>query len=360
MAWAGTVMTPLAVRTLMAPAGPLTSGPHQAWPLVPVTATAAGAGRWPPARKRGDHRQDQSHNGEPDPGTQPGSGARTQGAAALSGVTDGVSDPADSEDRQRSGRQRGDGQRRGQPLDRARGRAAGGAQDAADADETQHGHLDGVPAAGGSGKLFQPIRGRGGRAGRPQLHLAPYACFLPGSQAVLHGLLRASPLRLVTSAICGVPGLATAVPGIQNRAGRAGSPGPEGAGWRGIRGLGAGPGLACVPWRAGSYIRHRCPDPPPVTTAVLAVGPRSSPEAGLAPVPCVTSSTPRRTSKPGPAPKPLMPRHSGPRGPGSDRPARFWIPGTAVARPGTPQMADVTSREGPGLQESVKNGLATG
>ena len=30
MAWAGTVMTPLAVRTLMAPAGPLTSGPHQA------------------------------------------------------------------------------------------------------------------------------------------------------------------------------------------------------------------------------------------------------------------------------------------------------------------------------------------
>lgn len=30
MAWAGTVMMPLAVRTLMAPAGPLTSGPHQA------------------------------------------------------------------------------------------------------------------------------------------------------------------------------------------------------------------------------------------------------------------------------------------------------------------------------------------
>ena len=30
MAWVGTVMMPLAVRTLMAPAGPLTSGPHQA------------------------------------------------------------------------------------------------------------------------------------------------------------------------------------------------------------------------------------------------------------------------------------------------------------------------------------------
>ena len=30
MAWAGTVMMPLAARTLMAPAGPLTSGPHQA------------------------------------------------------------------------------------------------------------------------------------------------------------------------------------------------------------------------------------------------------------------------------------------------------------------------------------------
>jgi hypothetical protein len=41
MAWAGTLMTPLPVRTLMAPAGPVTSGPHQAWPLVPVTATAA-------------------------------------------------------------------------------------------------------------------------------------------------------------------------------------------------------------------------------------------------------------------------------------------------------------------------------
>jgi hypothetical protein len=30
MAWVGTVMMPLAVRTLMASAGPLTSGPHQA------------------------------------------------------------------------------------------------------------------------------------------------------------------------------------------------------------------------------------------------------------------------------------------------------------------------------------------
>ena len=41
MAWSGTVMTPLPVRTLTAPAGPFTSGPHQAWPLVAVTATAA-------------------------------------------------------------------------------------------------------------------------------------------------------------------------------------------------------------------------------------------------------------------------------------------------------------------------------
>jgi len=37
----GTVMTPLPVWTLMAPAGPVTIGPHQAWPLVPLTATAA-------------------------------------------------------------------------------------------------------------------------------------------------------------------------------------------------------------------------------------------------------------------------------------------------------------------------------
>ena len=40
MAWAGTAMTPLPVRTLMAPAGPFTSGPHQAWPLVAVMAAA--------------------------------------------------------------------------------------------------------------------------------------------------------------------------------------------------------------------------------------------------------------------------------------------------------------------------------
>src|SRR5262245_19351695 len=40
MAWAGTVMTPLAVRTLTALAGPLTSEPHHARPLVAVTATA--------------------------------------------------------------------------------------------------------------------------------------------------------------------------------------------------------------------------------------------------------------------------------------------------------------------------------
>jgi len=31
----------LPVRTLMAPAGPVASEPHQAWPLVLVTATAA-------------------------------------------------------------------------------------------------------------------------------------------------------------------------------------------------------------------------------------------------------------------------------------------------------------------------------
>ena len=50
MAWVGTAMMPLAVRTLMASAGPLTIGPHQAWPVVPVTATAgllAGAGHQP-------------------------------------------------------------------------------------------------------------------------------------------------------------------------------------------------------------------------------------------------------------------------------------------------------------------------
>jgi hypothetical protein len=170
MAWAGTVMTPLAVRTLTAPAGPLASGPQQAWPLVAVTATAAAlalavalaAGRWPPARERGDHRQDQSRNGEPDASAQPGGGASGgHSARAVSGVTDRVSDPPDSEDRHARGRQRGDGQ----PLDRARGRAAGSAQDSADADETQHGHLDGMPAASGSGKLVQPVRGRGGRAG---------------------------------------------------------------------------------------------------------------------------------------------------------------------------------------------------
>ena len=40
MACAGTVMTPLPVRTLMPAAGPFTSGPHQAWPLAAVTATA--------------------------------------------------------------------------------------------------------------------------------------------------------------------------------------------------------------------------------------------------------------------------------------------------------------------------------
>ena len=39
----------------------------------------SGARRWPPARERGDHRQDQSHNGEPDPGTQPGGGTSAPG-----------------------------------------------------------------------------------------------------------------------------------------------------------------------------------------------------------------------------------------------------------------------------------------
>src|SRR5579862_3576039 len=43
MACVGTAMMPSAVRTLMASAGPLTSGPHQAWPVVPVTATATAA-----------------------------------------------------------------------------------------------------------------------------------------------------------------------------------------------------------------------------------------------------------------------------------------------------------------------------
>ena len=115
---------------------------------------AAGGSR-PPARKCGDHSQDQGHDGEPDSGPQPPSGPRggRPGGDIISGVTEGVSNPADSEDRQGAGRKRGHSQRRRQPLDCRGSRAAGSAQDAADADEAQDGHLDGVPAAGGCGKL---------------------------------------------------------------------------------------------------------------------------------------------------------------------------------------------------------------
>jgi hypothetical protein len=73
----------------------------------------------------------------------------------------------------------------GQPLNCAGGRTAGGAQDAADADETQHGHLDGMPATSGSGKLFQPVSGRGGRVGNTSfiwLHMS----YLPQGHASLH------------------------------------------------------------------------------------------------------------------------------------------------------------------------------
>src|SRR5579871_6318440 len=41
MSWAGTAITPLAVRMLTAPAAPLTIGPHQTWPLAAVTVTVA-------------------------------------------------------------------------------------------------------------------------------------------------------------------------------------------------------------------------------------------------------------------------------------------------------------------------------
>jgi len=67
MAWVGTAMTPLAVRTLMAPDGPSTSWPHRAWPVVPVMAVAVAAvadGHQP--EKAGEHCQDQRHDGEPD------------------------------------------------------------------------------------------------------------------------------------------------------------------------------------------------------------------------------------------------------------------------------------------------------
>jgi CBS domain protein len=112
-------------------------------------------GSRPPARKCGDHSQDQGHDGDPDSGPQPPGGlpGGRQSADAISGVTDGVSNPADSEDRQGSSRKRGHSQSRRQPLDCRGGRAAGSAQDAANADEAQDGHLDGVPAAGGCRKL---------------------------------------------------------------------------------------------------------------------------------------------------------------------------------------------------------------
>ena len=153
--------------------GPVRPGHERTAPGLAVGASdsngnGCGAGRrGPPARKCGDHGQDQSHDGEPDASPQPGSGLPSgrQGAGALSGAADWISDPADSEDRQGCGCKRGDGQRRGQPLDRARSRAVGSALDAAYADEAEDGHLDGVPAAGGCRKLFQPIGRRSDRLG---------------------------------------------------------------------------------------------------------------------------------------------------------------------------------------------------
>jgi hypothetical protein len=71
--------------------------------VVPVTATAgllAGDGQ---QQESGDHRQDQSHDGEPDSGTQPG--RATHYSAAVKAVTDGVGDPADGEDCHASDRQ---------------------------------------------------------------------------------------------------------------------------------------------------------------------------------------------------------------------------------------------------------------
>jgi hypothetical protein len=148
------------------------------WPgherTAPGLAVGAGNGdscgagrRGPPARKCGDHSQDQCHDGKPDASPQAGSGLPSgrRGAGALSGATDWISDPADSENRQGCGGKRGDGQRSGQPLDRARGRAVGSAQDAAYADEAEDGHLDGVPAAGRCRKPFQPIGRRSDRLG---------------------------------------------------------------------------------------------------------------------------------------------------------------------------------------------------
>ena len=58
-------------------------------------------------------------------------------------------------------------------------------QDAADADEAQDGHLDGMPAAGGCGKLVQPIR-RGGDLPGGTSFTWLHMCFLPASQAVVH------------------------------------------------------------------------------------------------------------------------------------------------------------------------------
>ena len=92
---------PLAVRTLMASAGPLTSGPHQAWPVVPVTATAALLAAGPPrcwqplatSRTALRSRPGSKRRCEPDSGAEP---TRTgSSASAIKSVTDGVSDPAD-------------------------------------------------------------------------------------------------------------------------------------------------------------------------------------------------------------------------------------------------------------------------
>jgi hypothetical protein len=59
-----------------------------------------------PGQQRGDDSQDHSHDGQPDSGSQPGGGlpGGRHGAGAICGVNYGVSDPADIEDRQRSGR----------------------------------------------------------------------------------------------------------------------------------------------------------------------------------------------------------------------------------------------------------------
>lgn len=116
MAWAGTVTTPFRVLTLMASPGPFTSGPHQALAAGTGNGDSGGlGGRWPPPTERGDHGQDHGHDGQPDSTPQTGSGLSGSrlGADAVSVGVDGVSDLADSEDRQASDRECGHGQRGG-------------------------------------------------------------------------------------------------------------------------------------------------------------------------------------------------------------------------------------------------------